>query len=209
MFTAYLRGGLRCCRASQCCRARRYREETLVAESGARGARDGKSTTQISTVCVGQTGHCSGHSIVLLLLKRVGVLHMVGILPCLRRDRPPRHPPPMARPPPPRLNEPLHRWEGGTPPNDWNGPVVVNRPFYDGPPKKAPPPLRWMMPPCLVRDDPWQPPRLHQPPGWAPVKAPPPHLIGNPLLSLRVVGHPPPVKAPPVKASPSRTRLTT
>ena len=125
------------------------------------------------------------------------VLRMGAALPCLRRDRPPRHPPPMARPPPPRLNAPLHRWESGTPPNDWNGPVVVNRPFYDGPPKKAPPPLPWMMPPYLVRDDPWQPPRLRQPPGWAPVKAPPPHLIGNPLLPLRVLGHPPPVKAPP------------
>ena len=32
------------------------------------------------------------------------VLRMGAALPCLRGDRPPRHPPPMARPPPPRLN---------------------------------------------------------------------------------------------------------
>ena len=102
---------------------------------------------------------------------------MGAVFPCLPLGEPPRGPPPMARPPPPCVNTPLHRWEGGTAPNDWRRLHISNPGHF-----KAPPPhLAAHRGLPLVYG--------------VPVKAPPPHLPALPQLPLgRGV---PPVKAPP------------
>ena len=104
------------------------------------------------------------------------VLRMGAALPCLRGDRPPRHPPPMARPPPPRLNveaQPSHPL-----PNEYEWARIPNFPFNYGKAPAPPAPLYdatfWRR--CLGH--PWPPPPGHP---W-----PPPHA-----------GDPPPAKAPP------------
>ena len=67
------------------------------------------------------------------------VLRMGAALPCLRGDRPPRHPPPMARPPPPRLNveaQPSHPL-----PNEYEWARIPNFPFNYGKAPTPPAPL--------------------------------------------------------------------
>ena len=109
---------------------------------------------------------------------------MGAAFPCLRLDEPPRGPPPMARPPPPRLNalQPGEAWPGEA--NDWKQATIPNMPFtaWKAPPWKAPPPhfAAYRGPP-LVYD--------------VPVKAPPPHLAALQAPPLR--RGEPPVKAPP------------
>ena len=73
-----------------------------------------------------------------------------------------------AKPPAPHLNVPLHRWEGGTPPNDMRTAFIPNPMPYPGHPK-APPPPRYRAP---YGDE-------------VPFKAPPPDLAQLPGLAVR------------------------
>ena len=114
--------------------------------------------------------------------------------PCLRLDEPPLGPPPMAMPPPPRLNalQPGEAWPGEandwSRANDWRRAPIPNMPFspWRAHPWKAPPPhfAAYRRPP-LVYDVPVKAPPPHlaalrEPPlrrGELPIEAPPPHVF--------------------------------
>ena len=114
------------------------------------------------------------------------VLSMGAALPCMRDDKPPRGPPPMARPPLPHLNAcPFHDWNQD---NDWRHTIMPN--------PKAPH-LAWRHAFYLGNPEAPLPHHDARPPYWydVPMKAPPPHLAarrGFPVHRDMAV-----IKAPP------------
>ena len=113
---------------------------------------------------------------------------MGAAFPCFGRNKRPRAPPPMAKPPAPDLNacipDDLNRG------NDRRQHYIPNPWPYLGHPKAPPPHL------------------YRAPYGYAPpVKAPPPHLAGLPGIAVRRELAPPPIKAPPAHVFNAREQL--
>ena len=124
--------------------------------------------------------------VALLSLQARTVLSMGAAFPCLGGNKPPRAPPPMARPLPPHLNACVPDDLNSA--NDWRRAFIPNPWLYLGHPKAPPPHLD------RARFD-----------YEVPVKAPPPHLRRLPGIAVR--RDLPVIKAPPANVFAMREYL--